>query len=135
MRDQVRRNMPLFSIGIVKSLTELTPRQIRYYEEHGLIFPTRTEGNQRLYSFNDVDRLLEIKELIEQGINISGIKQIFYMKQNIKEVKHSIVEVDPKAQKELTDKQLRNYLKNELKMVGRHGKASLIQGELSRFFH
>lgn len=134
MGDEVRRNMALFPIGIVKKLTELTPRQIRYYEEHGLIHPTRTDGNQRLFSFNDIDRLLEIKELIEQGINISGIKQIFIMKQQTNDVKKDIVS-DRKVQKELTDQQLRNFLKNELKMAGRHGKASLIQGELSRFFH
>ena len=59
MRDLVRRNMPLFPMGIVDRLTELTPRQIRYYEEQGLIKPARTKGNQRLFSFNDVDRLLE----------------------------------------------------------------------------
>lgn len=134
MGDQIRRNMPLFPIGIVKKLTELTPRQIRYYEEHQLIHPVRTSGNQRLFSFNDVDRLLEIKELIEQGVNISGVKQIFLMKQQSNQFKPEFVE-DRKVQKELTDQQLRSYLKSELMMAGRHGKASLIQGELSRFFH
>ncbi len=136
MGDHIRRNMPLFPIGIVKKLTELSARQIRYYEEHGLIQPSRTTGNQRLYSFNDVDRLLEIKELIEQGINISGIQQIFLMKQEAKEAKTKNVEnISPKAKKELTDQQLRSYLKSELMMAGRFGKSSLIQGELSRFFH
>lgn len=70
MNDQDRRSMPLFPISIVKQLTELSARQIRYYEEHGLISPARTEGNRRLFSFNDVDRLLEIKSLIEQGVNM-----------------------------------------------------------------
>lgn len=128
--------MPLFPIGIVKKLTELSARQIRYYEEHGLIHPSRTSGNQRLFSFNDVDCLLEIKELIEQGINISGIKQIFLMKRELENIKPKAIEtVDTQTQKELTDQQLRSYLKNELMMAGRFGKASLIQGELSRFFH
>ncbi|WP_142289573.1 MerR family DNA-binding transcriptional regulator, partial [Gottfriedia luciferensis] len=58
MNDQVRRSTPLFPIGIVISLTELSARQIRYYEEHDLIQPARTESNRRLFSFNDVDRLL-----------------------------------------------------------------------------
>lgn len=39
-----RKELPLFSISIVTSLTELTPRQIRYYEEKGLIAPTRSKG-------------------------------------------------------------------------------------------
>ena len=135
MTDQVRRNMPLFSMAVVKKLTELSARQIRYYEEQGLIHPARSEGNQRLFSFNDIDRLLEIRELIEQGVNISGIKQIFLMK-NTKQHEQVAVEApNEKVQKELTKQQLRNYLKNELMTAGRHGKASLIQGELSRFFH
>jgi MerR family transcriptional regulator, glutamine synthetase repressor len=135
--DHIRRNMPLFPIGIVKKLTELTARQIRYYEEHGLIYPARTTGNQRLFSFNDVDRLLEIKELIDQGINLSGVKKVFLLKQQqAGQVAPVIIQnVSQKEQKELTDQQLRSYLKSELLMAGRYGKASLIQGELSRFFH
>lgn len=134
MGDHIRRNMPLFPIGIVKKLTELSARQIRYYEEHGLIHPARTSGNQRLFSFNDVDRLLEIKELIDQGVNISGIKQVFLMKQK-QETPDLLQTGNEKVQKELTNQQLRSYMKNELMMAGRFGKASLIQGELSRFFH
>src|SRR4051812_7309616 len=76
MSDEIRRNMALFPIGIVMKLTDLTARQIRYYEQHELIIPARTSGNQRLYSFNDVERLLEIKDLIEKGVNIAGIKQV-----------------------------------------------------------
>ncbi len=69
-----RRSMPLFSIGIVMKLTELTARQIRYYEANDLIAPERTKGNQRLFSFNDVDRLLQIKDLLDKGLNMAGIK-------------------------------------------------------------
>lgn len=76
MNSEIRRNMPLFPIGIVMKLTDLTARQIRYYEQHGLVSPERTAGNQRLFSFNDVERLLEIKALIEQGVPVSGIKQM-----------------------------------------------------------
>lgn len=79
--SEIRRNMPLFSIGIVMQLTDLTARQIRYYEEHELISPARTEGNKRLFSLNDIDKLLEIKDLIDQGVNMAGIKQIFNVKQ------------------------------------------------------
>ncbi|WP_096199476.1 MerR family transcriptional regulator [Bacillus sp. FJAT-45350] len=131
MNDQMRRNLPLFPISIVKQLTELSARQIRYYEEHNLIQPARTNGNQRLFSFNDVDKLLEIKSYIEQGINISGIKQIFEMKQNAQ-----LEELERKSNsKDISDKELRKHLKNELMMAGKHGKASIIQGQLSRFFH
>src|SRR3954465_8699565 len=79
--SEIRRSMPLFPIGIVMQLTDLTARQIRYYEEHQLISPARTEGNRRLYCLNDIDRLLEIKDLIDQGVNMAGIKQLFIVKE------------------------------------------------------
>ena len=131
MSDEIRRNMPLFPIGIVKQLTELSARQIRYYEEQGLIYPARTKGNQRLFSFHDVDTLLEIKTLVEQGVNLAGIKRIFDMKQPVE----SAVERAEVIHQNLSDEQLMKYLKKELIHAGKHGKASLIQGELSRFFH
>ncbi|PWU68794.1 MerR family transcriptional regulator [Gracilibacillus dipsosauri] len=129
MSEIDRRSMPLFSIGIVKSLTGLTARQIRYYEQHQLIHPSRTEGNQRLFSFNDVDRLLEIKELIEKGINLAGIKQVLLIKEMPKTEEKKV------SEEELSEKELRKILQKELMDAGRLGKTSLRQGELSRFFH
>ena len=48
--------MAVFSMSVVSKLTELSPRQIRYYETHELITPERTQGNKRLFSMNDLDR-------------------------------------------------------------------------------
>ncbi|MFT4416923.1 MerR family transcriptional regulator [Fredinandcohnia humi] len=133
MSDNVRRSMPLFPIGIVMQLTELSARQIRYYEENGLISPARTETNRRLYSFNDVDRLLEIKNLIEQKVNLAGIKQIFAV-QN-RQIVDEEQPVKPVKQ-ELSDSELRKLLRNELLQSGRFKhQASLRQGDMSRFFH
>jgi len=134
MSDEIRRNMALFPIGIVMKLTDLSARQIRYYEQHELIVPARTEGNQRLVSFNDVERLLEIKGLIEKGVNIAGIKQM--MKPVSKESEEATV-ITPQTEvkrRELSDSQLRKMLKQQLITGNRHGKTSLLQGELSRFF-
>lgn len=66
---------PMYSIGIAKDMTDLTGRQIRYYEEVDLIKPARTEGNQRIYSLKDIERLKEIKSLLDKGLNIAGIKE------------------------------------------------------------
>ncbi|UFJ42247.1 MerR family transcriptional regulator [Brevibacillus humidisoli] len=136
MSDNIRRNMALFPMGIVMKLTDLTARQIRYYEQHELIHPARTEGKQRLFSFNDVDRLLEIKALIEQGLNIAGIKQVISMKGEPAE-RTEITNKSEQARKELTDKQLHQLLKQQLLHPGssRMGDTALIRGELSRFFH
>jgi MerR family transcriptional regulator, glutamine synthetase repressor len=133
MSSNIRRSMPLFPIGIVMQLTELSARQIRYYEEHGLISPARTEGNRRLFSFNDVDRLLEIKDLIEQGVNLAGIKRIFASRQPLQQTNEPVAEKVMKP--ELTDEELRKLLRAELIQAGRFNRTSLRQGDMARFFH
>ena len=133
MNDQVRRSTPLFPIGIVISLTELSARQIRYYEEHDLIHPARTEGKRRLYSFNDVDRLLEIKKFIEQGLNLAGIKEVLHLRSSEKSKETVVQQVI--VEKSISDEQLRKMLRQELYQNGKLGKTSLRQGDMSRFFH
>jgi MerR family transcriptional regulator, glutamine synthetase repressor len=133
MNDQVRRSTPLFPIGIVISLTELSARQIRYYEEHDLIRPARTEGNRRLFSFNDVDRLLEIKTFIEQGLNLAGIKEVLNLKSSEKSKETVVQQVI--VEKSISDEQLRKMLRQELYQNGKLGRTSLRQGDMSRFFH
>lgn len=78
--DKVRRNMAVFPIGVVMKLTELTARQIRYYEEQQLISPERSAGNQRFFSMNDLDTLLDIKFLLEKGFNMKRIKAVIHDK-------------------------------------------------------
>ena len=125
MSSEIRRTMPLLSISIVMQLTELTARQIRYYEEHGLIEPHRTEGNRRMFSLNDVDKLLEIKDMLEQGVNMAGIKKVMDMRN------------DPSLQteaQEISDQELRKILREEMRQAQRMQKTSLRQGDLSRFY-
>lgn len=125
-----RRSAPLFPIGIVMDLTQLSARQIRYYEEHNLVSPTRTKGNRRLFSFNDVDKLLEIKDLLDQGLNMAGIKQVLLMKENQTEA----VKVKEET-KEISKTELRKILRDELQHTGRFNRTLLRQGDISRFFH
>ncbi|QAY66054.1 MerR family transcriptional regulator [Paenibacillus protaetiae] len=135
MGDDIRRNMALFPIGIVMKLTDLTARQIRYYEQHELIVPARTSGNQRLFSFNDVERLLEIKSLIEKGVNIAGIKQVMYPVSKESEEATVVSEQSEVKRRELSDAQLHRMLKQQLLEKQRPGQASLIQGQLTRFLN
>lgn len=65
---------PVYSMGVAERLTGLTGRQIRYWEQHGLIAPSRTKGRQRLYSESDVARLKEIKRLMGEGMTLERVK-------------------------------------------------------------
>ena len=74
---ELRRSLAVFPIGTVMKLTDLSARQIRYYEEQRLVIPERSETNRRMYSLNDVDRLLEIKDYLADGLTIMAIQKIF----------------------------------------------------------
>ena len=127
MSREFRRAMPLLPISMVMQLTELTARQIRYYEEHELITPARSEGNRRMFSLDDVDSLLEIRELLDQGINMAGIKKVFDMR--------SVEDVMISDTIAISDAELRTILREEMLQAQRLQKSSLRQGDLSRFFH
>ncbi|MGT2745289.1 MerR family transcriptional regulator [Streptococcus phocae subsp. phocae] len=101
---ELRRSMAVFSIGAVMRLTDLSARQIRYYEDHNLIKPERTQGNCRLFSLNDMDRLLEIKDFLAEGLNIAAIKREYAERQDKLNQK----------QKSLTDADVRHILHDEL---------------------
>lgn len=64
------------SIGTVCDLTGLTERQIRYYEEKQLIFPIRTKGGARKFSFEDVERLKEINERLRDGYHTFELRKL-----------------------------------------------------------
>lgn len=121
------RAASLLPISIVTKITQLTARQVRYYEQQGLIRPTRTTGKQRLFSLNEIDQLLQIKELIGKGINIAGVKEML-------EVTPQKTVCREKETTELSEERLREILKRELINPTRSGLPHLTHGELSRFF-
>ncbi len=106
---ELRRSLAVFPIGTVMKLTDLTARQIRYYEDQGLIQPERTAGNRRMYSLNDMDRLLEIKDFLNDGYNIAAIKHE-YEKRKIRVQQKQVA---------LTDADVRRILHDELLQQGR----------------
>jgi DNA-binding transcriptional MerR regulator len=65
----------VISIGTVNELTGLSVRQIRYYEEKGLIYPERTKRGTRRYSFSDIELLLQIADKREEGVQTGEIKK------------------------------------------------------------
>lgn len=105
---ELRRSLAVFPIGTVMKLTDLTARQIRYYEEQKLIDPERSETNRRLYSLNDLDLLLDIKDMLAEGYKISAIqRQLSLNKQSTGSVSYS----QPKET--LTDEDVRRIFYKE----------------------
>lgn len=75
MTEKELNSNPVYSMGVAERLTGLTGRQIRYWEQHGLIAPSRTRGRQRLYSEADIARLKEVKRLLGEGMTLERAKQ------------------------------------------------------------
>ncbi|WP_086427878.1 MerR family transcriptional regulator [Staphylococcus cornubiensis] len=118
--DKIRRNMPVFPMSVVSRLTELSARQIRYYETHELVTPSRTEGNKRLFSLNDLETLLSIKHLLEKGFNMKGIKQIML--------------ADGQSSLNDEEERLRKQMLVDTTQKPQRDSIPLNRGDLSRFF-
>lgn len=70
--------LPLYSLTIASELVGLHPRTIMNYEKLGFLTPTRTRGNKRLYSNEDLKVLLMIKHLrTEEQLNLPALKLLF----------------------------------------------------------
>ena len=70
-----RYGEPLFVISVAARLVEMHPQTLRKYEREGLIAPSRTTGNLRLYSDGDIERLRQVKYLVEErGLNLAGVQ-------------------------------------------------------------
>lgn len=65
----------VMGIGMVRELTGLTERQIRYYEDCQLIFPDRTPGGIRKFSFEDVEQLKEIHRKLKDGFHTFELRK------------------------------------------------------------
>lgn len=72
------RTTPIYPIRTVAQMTQLSPQRIRSWErQYGLVRPHRTDGGHRLYSQQDVERLLWIKRMVqEQGLSLQGVRRL-----------------------------------------------------------
>lgn len=65
-------------------MVEVHPRTLRIYEDEGLLSPARTPSNIRLYSENDIRRILWIRRLTqERGVNLAGVRLLFELEERL----------------------------------------------------
>ena len=87
----MKRKKGYFSISAVAKIFSVHQQTIRWYEKEGLIVPRRSEGNTRLFSEQDVDKLEQIIYLThELGINIAGVEMILKLQKQIKKMQNDI---------------------------------------------
>ena len=83
-----------FVISVAARLLNVHPQTLRYYERAGLISPSRSKGNIRLYSARDIERAQQIKRLIEDlGVNLAGVEVIIQLTERMREMEQELEEL------------------------------------------
>jgi MerR family transcriptional regulator/heat shock protein HspR len=86
-----RYSEPLFVISVAARLVEMHPQTLRKYEREGLIAPSRTSGNLRLYSDSDIERLRQVKYLVERrGLNLAGVQLALELTKDLRELERRL---------------------------------------------
>ena len=80
-RDPTR---PVYVISVAATLVSAHPRTLRIYEDEGLVCPARTPTNIRLYSEEDIRRILWIRHLTrDRGVNLAGVRTLFELEERL----------------------------------------------------
>ena len=75
MNEMFGHDEPVFIISVAARMLGLRTQTLRYYERLGLIEPSRTGGNQRVFSRRDIEKVQRIRDLMEDlGVNLAGVE-------------------------------------------------------------
>ena len=109
----------IYFISVASTLSGIHQQTIRTYEQKGLIKPFRTGGGTRRYSQEDIDKLIQIQNLSQRGINLDGIKIIYEMKDKIEELQSKIISLEEEMSTQKVDsrnkeREIHKSYKNEI---------------------
>ncbi len=92
-------------ISAVAEMYDIHPQTLRLYEREGLLIPSRSEGNTRLYTQDDLDQLEIILNLTrELGVNLAGIDIIMNMRRRMRQMQEEMQSFVDYVQKEFVDR-------------------------------
>ena len=97
-----RKSKAAYMISSVAEQYEIHPQTLRLYEREGLLKPSRSEGNTRLYTAEDLERLEVILHLTrELGVNLAGVEIVLNMREKMAEMQSQIEEFVATLNREL----------------------------------
>ncbi|MFV0390065.1 MAG: MerR family transcriptional regulator [Pyrinomonadaceae bacterium] len=80
----MKRRIKTYTISVVSKLYDIHPQTLRGYEREGLLAPSRSDGNTRLYTDSDLERLEVILSLTKElGVNLAGVEIILNMREKM----------------------------------------------------
>jgi MerR family transcriptional regulator/heat shock protein HspR len=95
-------------ISVVAEQYEIHPQTLRLYEREGLLKPSRSEGNTRLYTDEDLERLEVILHLTRDlGVNLAGVEIILNMREKMGEMQSQIQDFIASLNRELVSRSVR----------------------------
>jgi len=95
-----------YHISAVAQMYDIHPQTLRLYEREGLLKPSRSDGNTRLYSEDDLSQLEFILSLTrELGVNLAGVEVVINMKQKINQIEVEVNEFLEYIKREIVDGQ------------------------------
>ncbi|HSM76469.1 MAG TPA: helix-turn-helix transcriptional regulator [Bryobacteraceae bacterium] len=98
-----KRSKAAYMISAVAEQYQIHPQTLRLYEREGLLAPSRSEGNTRLYTDDDLERLEVILKLTrELGVNLAGVEIILNMREKMEAMQSQIEEFVSTLNQELS---------------------------------
>ncbi len=86
---------PRYVISIAARMVGVQTYTLRYYERIGIIEPSRSQGNIRLYSERDIAYLRRVKTLMDDmGVNLAGVEVIIRIMQQMQELQNQVQELE-----------------------------------------
>jgi MerR family transcriptional regulator/heat shock protein HspR len=86
---------PCYVISVVARMIGVHAQTLRYYEKVGLIEPSRSMGRVRLYSNRDIERLRQVRTLMNDlGVNLAGVEVILRLTERLVEKERQIEEME-----------------------------------------
>lgn len=88
-------NEPCYVISVAARMVGVRTHTLRYYEKIGIIEPSRSRGNIRLYSERNIAQLRRVKTLMDDlGVNLAGVEVIMRMVQRMLELQNQVRELE-----------------------------------------
>jgi MerR family transcriptional regulator/heat shock protein HspR len=128
MRSPRKKSRAGYMISAVADLYKLHPQTLRLYERVGLLKPSRSDGNTRLYTDADLERLEVILTLTrEMGVNLAGIEIILNMREKMAEMQHEVEAFTEFVRYELSREMQSAHMKPSREALARLAPAKAIR--------
>ena len=87
----IPQDEPVFQISVVARMVGVHQQTLRTYERMGLVAPARSGGNRRLYSQRDVNRLLRLREYMDDlGVNLAGAEVMLRLNRRVEDLQREL---------------------------------------------